>query len=638
MTLLVTRTPTGNEHGPAAPGRPRRRWGRYARRPIGLVAAAYLAGLIVATVGAPLWTRTDPEFQDLAQSLAGPSAAHWLGTDRLGRDVAVRLLYGGRVTLLAVVEAVVVFAVVGVTLGLLAGYLGGTVDRVVGWVSDLLLSLPGIVILLMVLAVFPGNTGATMVVLGLISAPMLLRVTRSVTLVVRQELYVRAARLAGLTGVRVMWRHIVPRLVGPIVVQVFLFAATAVLVQGALSFLGLSAPETDGPSWGNMIGEASQVASQDVWLAIPTGGVLMLTVLTLGLVGDAVRDVTADRRRAPATLAYEPSPSTVDLAATAPGALLSVRSLTIGFGPVSVVRDVSFDVAPGECLGIVGESGSGKTITARSLLGLLPAGGRVVAGSASFDGRDLFALSEREFGRIRGSRIGLVSQEPMSGLDPSFRVGAQVTEVVRRHHRLGRAQALARAVELLDLVRLPDPAAVARRYPHELSGGMAQRVAIALALAGEPDLLVADEPTTALDVTVQAEILALLRDLGARLGTAIILVTHDWGVLADLGDRAVVMYAGEVVEQATVDELYRSPRHPYTRLLLAANPHNAPVGGALPTIAGSVPAPADWGPGCRFQPRCPYAVSACGAHAIPLVATGQGRIARCIRTEEVAAL
>ena len=230
--------------------------------------------------------------------LSGPSAAHWLGTDRLGRDVLSRLMFGGRITLLGVVEAVVVFAGLGITLGLVAGFTGGWTDRLIARFGDLVLALPGIIVLLMVLSVFPGNELATMVALGLLSCPTLLRVVRGSTLTIRGETYIKAARLSGLTSGRIMWRHVLPRLTGPIIVQLSLFAAAAVLAQSALSFLGLSTPETQGPSWGNMVGEASNVISQDPWLLVPTGGVLVFTVMALGLLGDAMRDVTATRHLA----------------------------------------------------------------------------------------------------------------------------------------------------------------------------------------------------------------------------------------------------------------------------------------------------------------------------------------------------
>ncbi|MFC1401481.1 MULTISPECIES: dipeptide/oligopeptide/nickel ABC transporter permease/ATP-binding protein [Streptacidiphilus] len=659
MTAIITSPETVQETGPAAPA-PGRPWRGLLRQPLGLLSAGYLLLLVVVAAAGTLLTPRDPEADDLAHTLSGPSGAHWLGTDRLGRDVFSRLMVGSRPTLLGVAEAVLVFVVLGVALGMVAGFAGGRTDRLIARLGDLVLAVPGIIALLMVLAVFPDNNAAAMIAFGLISSPSLLRVVRAVTMAVRNELYVKAARLSGLSTPAILRRHILPRLAGPVIVQVSLFAASAVLAETALSFLGLATPETQGPSWGNMVGEAASVISVDPWLLVPTGGMLVVTVLALGLLGDTVHDLTVGRARgsavrpvrrprpavrtAVAVAAADVAAAVADGAPTEQGAaapLLSVRGLTIAFpspeGEVTVVRGVGFDVARGECVGIVGESGCGKTVTARSLVGLLPGGGRVVAGSVAFDGRDLADPAGREVARLRGSRIGLISQEPMSGLDPSFRVGSQLAEVVRRHHRLTRRQSRARALELLALVELPDPASVARSHPHELSGGMAQRVSIALALAGEPDLLIADEPTTALDVTVQAEILNLLRSLRVRTGMAVVLVTHDWGVLADLCERAVVMYAGEVVEQAPVSDLYHAPRHPYTLALLAANPHLAAVGQELPAIPGTVPPPSAWPAGCHFQPRCGYATEECGAGAIPLVTVAGGHQARCIHVDRLEA-
>lgn len=613
-----------------------------ARRPVALAAAGWLLLVVVCAAAASVLAPQGPETEDLAHVLAGPSAAHWLGTDRLGRDVLSRLMSGGRITLAGVAQALVVFAVLGITLGLVAGFASGWLGRVIARFGDLVLALPAIIVLLMVLSVFPGNDLAAMVALGVISCPTLLRVVRGSTLALRGELYITAARLSGLTSLRIARRHVLPRLAGPVIVQLSLFAAAAVLVQAALSFLGLSTPETQGPSWGNMVNEASVVISRDPWLLVPTGAALALTVMALGLLGDAVRDVTAGRHLGPPPRPRRAAAPVPRRQATQPTeSLLSVRGLTIAFTAsrrdITVVRDVSFDLAPGEALGIVGESGCGKTVTARSLLGLLPAGGHVAAGSALFAGLDLAAAPEREFARIRGKAIALISQDPVSGLDPSFKVGSQLAEVVRRHSSLTRGQARARAAELLGMVKLPEPQDTLSRYPHELSGGMAQRVSIALALAGNPRLLIADEPTTALDVTVQAEILALLRDLRERLGMAIILVTHDWGVLADLCDRAMVMYAGEVVEEASVQQIYSSPRHPYTEALLAANPHLAPVGDTLPAIPGTVPPPSAWPDGCHFRARCRYATKACGSGIVPVTAPAAGRLTRCIHPDKVAA-
>jgi peptide/nickel transport system permease protein len=628
-------------------GRLRRAAAKYR---LATIATVYLAVLVTAAAAAPLVAPYDPEHQDLTQVLSGPGADHWLGADRLGRDVFSRLLYGGRVTLLDVAEATVVFLVLGIAPGVIAGYRGGWLDRVVVRFADLLLAVPAIVVLLMIVAVFPGNDLATMITLGVIGSPGLLRIVRGSTLAIRGELYVRAARLSGLRGGAILRRHILPRLAGPIIVQASLFCATALLAESGLSFLGLSRPETKGPSWGNMVAEASNAMSSSPWLLVPTGGALMLTVMAFGLVGDAARDSVTGRSSAPRLRNSRNKTSTPkmvsndsevadEVALTTSGAeppTLSVRNLAVALpGPVTILRGVTFDLGPGEAVGIVGESGCGKSITAKAILGLLPAGGAVTAGSARFDGADLTSLNQRALTRIRGAGIGLISQDPVNSLDPTFTVGSQLREVIRRHRPQSRRHATGRALELLRMVRLPDPPATLAAYPHELSGGMAQRVSIALALAAEPTVLIADEPTTALDVTVQAEILALLRDLRATLGMAILLITHDWGVLAEVCDRAVVMYAGEVVETATVEDLYTTPQHPYTRALLAANPHAATPDRPLPAIAGSVPPPTAWPAGCHFAPRCPLATSECTESAIPLHNPAPGHTSRCIHVEKM---
>jgi peptide/nickel transport system permease protein len=383
--------------------------------------------------------------------------------------------------------------------------------------------------------------------------------------------------------------------------------------------------------------------------------VIALTVLALGLLGDAVRDVSTQRwsqSRLIAPAAGRRAKAAATPAADAPGssrALLSVRGLVVEFtdraAAVRVVSDVSFDIMPGETLGVVGESGCGKTMTAMGVLGLLPAGSRIGAGTVVFDGQDLRGLDAQGWARVRGKGIGYISQEPMIALDPTFTVGAQIAEAVRRHHRTGRQAARDRALRLLEQVNLPDTAQVYRRYPHQLSGGIAQRVAIALALAGEPRLLIADEPTTALDVSVQAEILALLHTLQRDTGLAVLLVTHDFGVVADLCERAVVMYAGQVVESGDVRDIFAMPRHPYTVALLAANLQSAAARSSaprigirpepLPTIAGTVPRPQDWPVGCHFQDRCGHARTACRAWPIDTVQLADGRLVRCVRVTEL---
>lgn len=618
--------------------------GRLLRKPLGVVALGWLVVVVVASLLAPVLAPYGPEEQDLAHPLAGPMSEHLLGTGVLGRDVLSRLLYGGQVTLLGVVISCAIYLAIGVPLGVLAGYLGGWVERVVLRIADVVYSVPVIIVLLVVVAIFPNNESAAMVALGLLAAPGLARIVRSITQGLRHELFVRAAQVSGLRPLTIMRRHVVPRVAGTVVVQLSLFAAGAVLLETGLGFLGLGSKEA---TWGGEIAVASQNLGVNLWLIVPSGLLVISFILALGLLGDAVRDVMAEEygevrppgaRRGRAT----PPVAVAELAAVAtdtPDALLSVRGLTVGFDragtEVPVVTDVDFDVRPGEALGILGESGCGKSVTARSILGLLPSTGRITSGTVVFEGRDLLRASPDELRAIRGGRIGWISQEPINSLDATFTIGSQLVEAIRAHRHCSRKEAYARALELLALVKLPDPEAAARSYPYELSGGMAQRAGIAGALAADPVMLIADEPTTALDVTVQAEILDVLRDLQAG-GMAIILVTHDLGVLSDLCERAVVMYAGEVVETALVADLVRAPRHPYTVALLGADPHDAVPGIPLIAIEGTVPAPEAWPQGCRFANRCPLVEARCEVAPVPLLQI-EGRDTRCLRSEALVA-
>ncbi len=312
--------------------------------------------------------------------------------------------------------------------------------------------------------------------------------------------------------------------------------------------------------------------------------------------------------------------------------LLRVDRLTTRFDAagrsVHAVEDVSFTVRRGETIGLVGESGSGKTVTALSIMRLVRPPGRIVSGSVAFEGRDLLALSEAQMRPVRGARISLIFQEPMSALNPVFTVGDQIAEAIRVHERATRHAARARAVELLAAVRLRDPAATARAYPHQLSGGMRQRVMIAIALACRPALVIADEPTTALDVTIQAEILDLLREMKAAYHLSLVLITHDLGVVAEMADRVMIMYAGRIVEEAPVGALFAAPAHPYTRGLLDSAARRG-TDGHLPAIDGTVPDLSDLPPGCAFAPRCAARVAPCDAAQPAWSRLGDDRAVRC---------
>jgi peptide/nickel transport system ATP-binding protein len=319
--------------------------------------------------------------------------------------------------------------------------------------------------------------------------------------------------------------------------------------------------------------------------------------------------------------------------------LLSVENLRTYFHTVSAVArsvdGVSFTVMPGETLGIVGESGCGKSVTALSILRLIQPPGRIESGShIIFEGQDLVSLDDSGMRRIRGNRISMIFQEPMSALNPVFTVGDQVAEVGRIHGSGSRKDAWNRAVEMLTLTGIPAPAERARQYPHQLSGGMRQRVLIAMALMMNPALLIADEPTTALDVTIQAQILELLVDLQKRIGMSILMITHDLGVVAETATRVLVMYAGEIVEEATVATLFDEAHHPYTEGLMYAMPRMVERRERLNVIPGTVPAPTDWPSGCRFRDRCPYSWERCAAEHPPLYTISAGHTSRCHLAEE----
>jgi peptide/nickel transport system ATP-binding protein len=312
--------------------------------------------------------------------------------------------------------------------------------------------------------------------------------------------------------------------------------------------------------------------------------------------------------------------------------VLSVEHLTTVFdtanGPVPAVNDISFEIRAGETLGLVGESGSGKSVTALSIMRLVQAPGRIARGRLLFKDRDLLALDEKAMCAVRGAEIALVFQEPMTALNPVFRIGAQIAEALTVHGRASRRDARAKATALLASVRIPNPEARVDDYPHQLSGGMRQRVMIAIALACQPSLVIADEPTTALDVTIQAEILQLLRDMRSALGLSLLLITHDLGIVAETADRVAVMYAGRIVETGPVRDVLRNPQHPYTRGLLASIPGGRP-GERLHAIEGAVPMLGALPPGCAFNPRCPDRFAPCTTEPPPDYAAGPEQTAKC---------
>jgi len=624
----------------------RPRWRPGASHVVVAIAVFVLTLLAVLAIFADWIAPYDPLHQDLIHALQWPSAAHWLGTDDLGRDVLSRLIYGCRIAVIAAAEGTSIAVLLGVPLGLFIGYRGGWWDWVVMRLVEAIVSIPGIMVAIVIIAILGAGLHRAMIALGILFSTSFLRLARGVVLAEREEVYVRSALVLGASDRRILLRHIFPNIAPPLIVQVTLTVGAVLLAEAGLSFIGLGVQPPQA-SWGTMLNTASAFMDLNWFLAIPPGIAILVTVLSVNLLGDVLRDSVGRGIAATA----EPETPAARYEAAAPAAsgdaslpsprddeVLRVEGLQVmvasrdGAGEVPVITDLSLSIARGETLGLVGESGSGKTLTGLAILGLTGAGVRTTHGSIRLNGQELRALSGSQIEKVRGNEVAMVFQDPTTSLNPAFTVGSQIAEVVRAKQGMSGRQAWERAVELIHRVGIPRPAERARSYPHELSGGMAQRIAIARALSCNPSLLIADEPTTALDVTVQQEILDLFRDLQDEFGMAMLFVTHDLAVAADICDRISVMYAGEIVEMAEVDALFSSPRHPYTRGLLSAMPHASDRNPPLPTIRGNVPRPGSWPAGCRFSDRCDFRIPACDRR---IALAGIDRSVRCIRADEL---
>ena len=534
-----------------------------------------------------------------------PSADHWFGTTVGGTDVLSRVIYGTRTAVEVILLAVVLSGVIGVPLGLISGYLSGWLDRVLVLVMDALYAFPSLLLAIVVAIVVSGGSSsafggimAAAISITVVFIPQYFRVIRNATIAVKVEPYVDSARVVGVRTPRILRKHIFSNVSQSLPVIGTLNASEAILTLAGLGFLGFGIEPSAAAEWGYDLNKAMPDASSGIWwTGVFPGMAIVLIVLGATLVGESLNDILNPllRNRGTDTTSadeeeiahsFEEVTGSEDAsvevrtetAASDPQRVvaLSLSNLEVTFqtdgGQVHAVNGVTFDVAPGEVVAVVGESGSGKSVSSRAILGLLPPSAEV-GGSVMLGDRQLLGMPNDQLRPIRGDQVSMVFQEPSTALNPVYTVGWQIIEGIQAHTAISKKDARKRAVELLEMVGMPDPEHRVDYYPHQLSGGQKQRVVIAMAIACEPDVIIADEPTTALDVTVQAAILELLLSLRERLGTAIVLITHNMGVVADMADRVVVMYRGNVVETAPSRELFASPKHPYTRALLDAVPH-----------------------------------------------------------------
>ncbi|GLW11460.1 peptide ABC transporter permease [Microtetraspora sp. NBRC 13810] len=610
-----------------------RRWGLPATVRTTLVALPLIV-FAIAGVLAPVLAPADPTANDLAAGLLPPSADHLLGTDQLGRDQLSRILYGARISLAVTAAVLAISLAAGVVIGTVAGYLGGRVDRVISRLIDMAVSLPGMLVALAVIGVRGPGVENLVIALSLWAWAPYARIARARVAGLRGSPHLDALRLLGAGPVRVIGRHLLPPALAPCLVYASTDVGAIVLSVATLSFLGLGIPPPHA-EWGQMLIEGRPYLASAWWLAYPPGIAITAVVFAGNLLGErlaggderpSILRWVRPARRPRHSIAPRPAPAGSPATSAAPAAsaeddvVLRVRDLSAGYphggGLRRVVAGVSYEVRRGRVLAIVGETGSGKTTSALAPFGLVDPGA-VVTGSATLGGGagalELMGRTPPERHRVNGRRVGVVFQDSLAALNPLRTVGAHVDEAVRNAGRGGRRAATRRvSEELLRLAGLPDPAVIAREFPHQLSGGMRQRVQIAIALAGEPELLVADEPTSALDVTVQAQLLDLLGRLRDELAMAMVVVSHDVAVISRLADSVAVMYAGRIVETGPLATVIGNPDHPYTRGLLDAVPRpGAAPGTRFRTMPGRSGAGPDDTGGCAFAPRCPIAVAAC---------------------------
>ncbi len=554
------------------------------KSPLGATAFLLLALVLVTAVLAPLLWSEQAGVTDTGDLLAPPSAEHWIGTDNLGRDLLLRTLVATRLSIMLAVLATAVAVGAGLLLGTAPLLLGPVLGRPVIWFTGIAVAFPGLLLALFFAAIFGSSSTAAVFAIGLAGAPSFARLCQNLIAGIEARDFVSAARAGGVGRFRVLFRHVLPNIGEPLIVNATIGAGGVLLAFAGLSFLGLGVQPPDY-DWGRLMMDGVRAIYSNPVAALAPGAAVVIAGLAFNLVGESVARVlgisddallTSVVRRRPqrrrSAGVQEPAPGTAE------GVVLDVQDLHVTFPgattAVHAVRGVSFAVRAGEIVGIVGASGSGKSMTALAIAQLVSDPGQVDAAAIRFLGTDLRTAGKEQRRRLLGSSLAMVFQDPMSSFNPTMRMGDQLAEVATEHAGLRRSEARERAVDRLGAVRITQPARRARQYPYEFSGGMRQRAMIGMGLMTTPRLIIADEPTTALDVTVQSQVLDLLRTVRDEEGASVLFISHDISVVAELCDRVLVMNAGEIVEELRAAEL-SSAQHPYTRALLAAVPHMA---------------------------------------------------------------
>lgn len=608
------------------------------------ISLVLLVLVALSAILAPVIAPHDP--LEITKAYQPPDGTYLFGTDNAGRDILSRMLYGGQYSLVIGFGATAFALVLGSIIGAVAAVARKAVSEVIMRVLDVIMSIPGIALAAILVLILGNSVPAIIFSIGFMYTPQIARIVRANVVSEYGEDYVRAVIVSGARAPWILMKHVLRNCIAPIMVFTVTLVADAIIFEASLTFIGAGIAEPT-PTWGNILSSARDgVLLGRWWQALFPGIAIMVTCLALNILSEGLTDAMAAAPSAPVSNENADSRREADLLVADPvraykeqaaslsrrlGALrevelartdrrvpdysvepiLQVKNLSIGFprhGDVHVVDNVSFDVRPGQCMALVGESGCGKSITTKTIMNLLPDSARI-EGQILYKGQDLLKLSKEEHRKLLGHELAMVYQDSLSSLNPSMLISAQMKQLTSR----GGTRS---AEELLELVGL-DPKRTLESYPHELSGGQCQRVIIAMALTRNPSLVICDEPTTALDVTVQKQVIKLLNDLQKQLGFAMIFVSHDLALVAEVASEITVMYAGQVIESAPTKELLTNPIHEYTQGLLGAVLSiEAHDGSRLHQVPGSVPSPADFPKGDRFAPRSSHPTVGLDVHPI----------------------
>ena len=606
-----------------------------------------LAGLVVITavifvaLVTPLLPLPDPDVIDTKNRFKTPFTTDaFLGTDHLGRDLMSRLLWGTRLSLAVGFCAAFLAALIGSSIGIISGFYGKHVDNILMRGIDMLMAFPYILLALAIVAALGPGLFNALIAVAIVNIPFFARNIRGVTVGITHKEFIDAARLSGMTDTRIIITEVLPNVFPVIVIAMSTTVGWMILETAGLSFLGLGSqpPQAD---LGSMLGEARAALITSPYTSVVPGAMILIIVMAINLLGDGIRDALDPRLKSGVLSSPRPRTLVADYSKTKnldASELLSISNLKTQFHisnrNYKAVDGVSIYAKKGACLGIIGESGSGKSVTALSIMGLVSSPpGIITEGYVNYKGINLIQTNDQKLRSLRGGKISYIFQDPLSSLHPLYTVQQQLEEAILAHQNLSKEEVYQKCIELLKSVRIPNPKQRAKDYPHQLSGGMRQRVSIAMALANDPEVIIADEPTTALDVTVQAQILSLLRELTSQRGLAIIFITHDFGVVSQICDEVAVMYAGKIVEYGPSEMILNHPAHPYTSKLIGCVPEIGKGKRKLASIDGLPPMVDKLGQGCAFASRCQSAISECLTNDIKLRDVNRNMQVRCIKPE-----